>query len=469
MLRKPCCIRSATVLKPEKSPKHRDDVRHVLVREAGPRRGAEHEVVLVRHRLHVARVDLCGPAEQAVAVERDARRWRRGRVKRRARDVAHERRARHAHPARQPAPVEAEAAARRARLREVARHRDVALDLARDAVVLGWGVVGDRVDEDGRRLAEHLEVLQVGVAERLEGVVADVEHAARQAALARNGEVPREVEAAALDAGLLQRLEHPLEALPALLDRPRPGADAVAIDAESAPCADRLPARVLQVAEGDDVALTLLEVARRADDQHAVLRLLRVRVELDPDRMPLARAGIDDDDRRALGQAAPQVRERRELAAVERVGRVEARHLRQHRAARAEAVGAVHVGRVDRLAVLVARHCGLPEREPTAGVRLLVALREEVVRPRELADGRIREVTSGPHVDAGDPLRGGAGRDEQQQRERRCCGRESPLHDGDPTSGGSGYSRPQWTSQQRTAAICGTPSRSSAAGPRRTP
>ena len=51
----------------------RGDVRQVLGRHAGPVGGAEHEVVLVGHRLDVAGGDLARAAEQAVAVERRPR------------------------------------------------------------------------------------------------------------------------------------------------------------------------------------------------------------------------------------------------------------------------------------------------------------------------------------------------------------------------------------------------------------
>ena len=50
---------------------------------------------------------------------------------------------------------------------------------------------------------------------------------------ARHGEVPGEIQVAALDLRLLQRLEDALEVLAALLDRLDPGGDVVAIEAEA--------------------------------------------------------------------------------------------------------------------------------------------------------------------------------------------------------------------------------------------
>ena len=57
-------------------------------------------------------------------------------------------------------------------------------------------------DGDGRRRTGGDQVGQVGVAELGEGVVADVQRPFGQPALARNGEVPRQVEVVAGDAGV---------------------------------------------------------------------------------------------------------------------------------------------------------------------------------------------------------------------------------------------------------------------------
>jgi len=88
-----------------------------------------------------------------------------------------------------------------------------------------------------------------------------VQHAGREAALAGHGEVPGEVELAPLDAGLPERTEDPLEMAPALLDRACPGLDPVAVEAKAAPRLELRPARALEIAQRDDVALTLVEVA----------------------------------------------------------------------------------------------------------------------------------------------------------------------------------------------------------------
>ena len=146
-LTKPCCARSASVGKFERSPRIVTTFGRSCVGHADPVGRAEHEVVLVCHRLDVAGGDLVVAAEQPVPVERR----RAGRhdvraVDRDARDDAGE--VGELHVARDPerharARCVGEPRSRRtARRVQVARHDEGAVHLARDLVVLGGGEVG---------------------------------------------------------------------------------------------------------------------------------------------------------------------------------------------------------------------------------------------------------------------------------------------------------------------------------------
>ena len=128
---------------------------------------------------------------------------------------------------------------------------------------------------------------------------------------------------------------------------------------------------------------------------------------------------------------------------------VEPGHLHDDHRAGAEAVGAVHVRRVDRHAVLVARHRGHGQVEAETGVGAPIPLRERVVRPRQQARLRLR-----------------GGRDHHQCSDKRDR-RESSPHDGDPTSGRRATVA-AWISPPPIAHISGIRSRSSRAGWTRT-
>jgi hypothetical protein len=130
-----------------------------------------------------------------------------------------------------------------------------------------------------------------------------VERPLREALATGDGEVPGEVEALARDAGLVQLPEQLPEVGPPALDEPLLRLLRVSVEAEVPACLQGPSARVLQVAQRDDVALALGEVLGRADDEDPVPGRVGVRVDLGPDEVALAGARVDDDDRRALGKA----------------------------------------------------------------------------------------------------------------------------------------------------------------------
>ena len=244
--------------------------------------------------------DLVARAEQAVAVldvERGIRRAGRGR------DVAVERRRAEVggvlaqRDVRALARVVEAAAGLAARAVEVARHLERALDPHADA-----GLVVDRLDvrhgEVGR-VPLNDAVGEVRVAEQRERVVADVQRALGQVALARDREVPGEVEAPAPDPRLLLSVVK-IEFMCArrLLDQLVVRFLAVAVERGTPRPPRGRAVRVAQPAQRDDVARPLVPVDRRADLEVHVAPALRVRVELGPDRVALAGLRVDHDDRR---------------------------------------------------------------------------------------------------------------------------------------------------------------------------
>ena len=123
-----------------------------------------------------------------------------------------------------------------------------------------------------------------------------------------------------------------------------------------------------EVAQSDDVAVPLLAVLARADDQEAVLVFGRtVVVELAPDQVALARVGVDDDDRR-LEEYAFAMSVSGTICERSNAFGSSARHLHEDRRARAEPVLAVELGDVDRLA-RDARRAGRQQVQPLAGRR----------------------------------------------------------------------------------------------------
>ncbi len=219
-----------------------------------------------------------------------------------------------------------------------------------------------------------------------------LERPAGEALAARDREVPGEVELLAPDARAPERAE---DAARSARGGPRPpGCGLRSRSARNAGWAwRRRPLRVAQVAQRDDVALALVEVHRRPDDQRHVARVGRVRVELGPDQLALERARVDDHDRLARVERALDVGDRHRAGARGRP-----------RACRGPGTfvtimlpglkpSLAVVGRgADRLAEPVARHPVVAEREPLAGRAGGVGAREVVVRPRIEARRRVERI-----------------------------------------------------------------------------
>ena len=360
----------------------------VALRHADLIGGAEDEVVGVGEVALAARCHLRGVAEQAVPVERRARR-RRASLDRGARDDAVEVGVPVAVSLRHAVGVQRERATRRAARRQVAGHGHGALHPARYLRILGRGEVLHVGHLELRRGPLHLPVGEVVVAERGEGVVSHVERPLGDVVVAGDREVPGQVEVVALDARLVQGLEDPLEVRAPLVDHGRVGGQPVAVVAESGGRRDRLAAGRLQVAKRDDVAVPGGEVLRRVDQQRGARRARRVGVDLGPDPPPLARIGVDQDDR-LLGIAeAADVVDRHGAGALQRRLAVEAGDLDDDRLAGAEAVAGVVRRGVDVDAVDVGRHRGRLEVHPAARRRVGVVNGVVVVREGKEAAGAL--------------------------------------------------------------------------------
>ncbi len=280
--------------------------------------------------------------------------------------------------------------------------------------------VGDRRDRERRclRARGDLAVLEVRVAELFERGVAHREEAAGQSLLARDGEVPGQVEALGRDLRLLQRAQDRdivlgAGALRALGDQL----------AERGVRLERCSARALEVAQDDDVAMALGPVLGRVDVERGVGRRRRVGVDLRPDRPAdrLLAADVEDDDRRVLLRVGAEVLERDRTGPLKR----EARDVGHDLGAGAEAVVAGEGGHADRLALLVLRHVRGRQVETQTGRHPLVGLRELVVRPRQQTGPRVDRVALG----------GTCG---------RCC------HEGDGSGHGDYH-------QRKTTAHCSPP------------
>ena len=148
------------------------------------------------------------------------------------------------------------------------------------------------------------------VSQRREGVVADVQLARGDVLVAGDGEVPGEVEVRATDPCAAQCREDRLEAGALGVDRAVVRGKLVAVVAEALRRGIGWPARVLQVAQGDDVAVPGGEVDRRVDLEGGGRRGARVRVDLDPDRLSLAGRRVDHHDGRVGLRVAAQVVDR---------------------------------------------------------------------------------------------------------------------------------------------------------------
>ncbi len=304
----------------------------------------------------------------------------------------------------------------------------MALDAASHVRLLRRRVVDHLVDRVAGRRALDAQVAQAAVAELVEGAVADRQHALRQRPLARDREVPGEVEPAALEPRATQPAEDVLHLPASCLEGPRVGPDAVAVEPERPRRREDGAGGVAQVAQRDDVALALLEVLPRVDQERRLGGRPGVRVELGPDQLAPQRARVDDDDRLPAVVGARHVGDRHGAGLLERGRGVEARHLQHDRLPRREAVGAVVVARIDRGAAGVARHHRLGQRQ--------VAVAAEVVaRPREQAVGAAERVAAGADRRRGHgraPVRVGSGRRRQHgghgEHERRAAAsRQGPV------------------------------------------
>ncbi len=337
-------------------------------------------------------------AEQPVAVQgrprrRDLRPVRRG-ARNQAREVRRHRVAGDALRHRLAGQVGEAPSGRTSGRVQVARHDEGTVHLARDLRILGGRVVGHLRDRVLRGRALHLHVGHGGVAEAGERVVADRERPLGEVALAGDREVPGEVEAVAGDAGPLKCREQPLHVGPACLHGGIVRLQPVAVHAERLLRLDDLAVRSLQVPQRDDVVPALVEVDGRADDQVHVRGIGGIRVHLGPDQMAAAGVRVQHHDGLIGVVRALDVGDRHGAGAVERGLRVEAGHLGRDLLAGAEAVVAVPLLRLNRVARDVARHRQGVQVQAPARVGGGIGDREEVVRPRLQADGRVERVTS---------------------------------------------------------------------------
>ena len=151
-------------------------------------------------------------------------------------------------------------------------------------------------------------------------------------------------------------------------------------------------------AQGDDVPVPLLEVNGRTNDQVDVRRIaglvvVRVGIQLSEDGLAVSGVRVDHHGRLILIRVGAGVGQRNEAGVVEgRLG-LDLRDLHGDRAARAEPVRPVEVGRVDRYAVRVLRHRIRLEVQAPSGVRRGVVDREVVVREGLHAQRRIERIT----------------------------------------------------------------------------
>jgi hypothetical protein len=242
-------------------------------------------------------------------------------------------------------------ARRAARLVQIARHGEGAGHPARDARVLVRREVLDLGHRVLRSGALDGQVGKVVVAELGERVVADVQHPPAQRLLARDGEVPCRVQAAAggRDLGLAQR------------------AAQARGDFGTARRADRTAVGAAKVAQHRDVAPPLGEVLSRMDLDQPLRGARGVRVQLGPHRPALAGLGVDDEHRGVGARVARDVAQADRIRALQRRWRVEARDTGEDHRTGTEAVKRA-VGRgIDRLAGLVARHLRAGEVQPHTG------------------------------------------------------------------------------------------------------
>ena len=400
-------------------------VREIVRGHADLVRRANDEAVVVGEALQQVGAELRHAAEQPVAVDhraRGSRPW----GDRGAWDDAAEVRLPVAVPGGEPPAVELEPGAHGAVRRQIARHCHGAGHVARDVRVLCRAEVGHVVDLERRRAALDLEVREVAVPELRERVVAHVQQSSADVAVARHGEIPGEIQAAAPDARPLQDPEDAIEVLAPRLDRLLVRVDIVAVVAERRRRGDRLALGRAQIPQRDDVAVLRTQVLRRVDLERRVLGRRRVGVDLRPDRRPLAGLGVDQHDRLAVALEAADVVDRRRAGGAHVLDAVQAGHAQHDRLPGAEPVVEVVRPGVDVRARGVRRHrLGLQVHAPPRG-RAPVPDGVVVVRERQQAE---------PVLGAGDEVAAvGAGqvdRGEVGLRRRGAGGREHDRDGGD--------------------------------------
>ena len=306
----------------------------------------------------------------------------------------------------------------------VARHRERALDFT---CLLGVRVLDDLGHLEARRAAEGADAA-VGIfflAEVAdEGVVAHVAQTADVVVGAGDGEIPGEVQrCVAHDARIGEHREHAgFELRAAALHLRQLRCDLVAAGAERRLRGNRSAALSLQLAQHDDITAPFLEVNRRPDDErrahqararHHGIGLAEFaaghsqqgrsgEIDLGPDRMPLAGCRVDHKDRRIGIVVLRQIRDRHCALDASVVFDCDAGHVGHDHLARREAVVAVPLGRVDRLAGGVARHGQRIEIDALPGSALRRRLRaargrghrKVIAREREQAVRRIQQVAA---------------------------------------------------------------------------
>ena len=183
-----------------------------------------------------------------------------------------------------------EAVARPTVAGEEVRHDDGADDLAGDQTVVVGCVDHLRHRVLGRRIAEQVERL-----------VADVQHALAEVAGAGDGEVPRQVQLVPLDAGAGQRAERVLHGVASRLELVGE-ADAIAVGEEHRPGFERVARGIAEVAQADDEPVALREDDERVDDEQAIGVDRSAGIELGPQRDSLAGIDVDEHDRAVVGE-----------------------------------------------------------------------------------------------------------------------------------------------------------------------
>ena len=212
--------------------------------------------------------------------------------------------------------------------REVVGHADRALDpphrgAGREVLHLAH--------PEGRRAAGDRAIGEVGVSQRCERLVPEVQRPLGEVAGARDGEVPGEEQVRAVDPGPLELAEELLQVGPAglgVVGRIGGRRRAVPVGPEERGRRDEAPVGGAEVAEDDDVAVALDELAGRSQlEQPVGIGRPGVLVELGPERLAATGGGVEEDDRRVRPLGAGQVGDARHRGAP-RPGQVERRERR---------------------------------------------------------------------------------------------------------------------------------------------